>query len=255
MGENEIEAFTGARDAADENIQLSSAVRSLEKMLAERRPCHGEPFSTPLTGAEQQRTVVAPKSVPQPAQQRGSGSVPRESISPSSTSASSFANTPITPSYSLFTTTSDPASHTQAPANLFSNQQALQLPRPQQYQPLHQRHGSHQSQGSRESGLPEYNNNPAPFPPWQQRVTYASNQATSLTDTDEMVDLNDSSSCAFATDMIRSMRPDISSQEVQEHLGCTAKGCTGLQADCSVANAVVFDVMDRFTAGSRPVGQ
>ncbi len=56
------------------------------------------------------------------------------------------------------------------------------------------------------------------------------------------VDYGGTSSCVYAANIIRSMRPD-AGMELEADLGCGPAG-----TDCEVDNVAVFDMMDKYSA-------
>ena len=55
--------------------------------------------------------------------------------------------------------------------------------------------------------------------------------------------IGDSSSCRVAADAIRTFKPDLG-EELEQELGC------GSGMECSISNTQVFNIMDRYSAGT-----
>lgn len=243
VSDKEIDALTGGRDIENGNTEFASAVQRLEVKLAERRPCNGGDVgkSSRAASAKQKMSGNTPIVVLKTQeQQRGSvGSVARQSISHSAswTSASSLVTTPSSPSFGLVNyTTETGLPNPKALDNLFPQHPITHpLPHPQPHLQLQDYHQN-------EHEYPEYSNT-THFPQWQQPMSTPSGNSINA----GIVDHGDSSSCAFAADVLRGMGADVSAEELNKELGCTTT-----QTDCGVHNRVLFDVMDRYTSGPGP---
>lgn len=193
--------ITAVMGATDRTTDYGSAAPTLDSMLGRKRPCNGQNSCAGASCGPPQSASLPNPPLPNPYQRAVALQPSPETASPHSIGSSS-ADTPSSISTPTFSQISIATSQELSETDNYSSL-AYQY------------------------DLPLTSTWPLPAEPAYTHDPIAYN--------------NNTSSCVYAANIIRTMRSDIGT-ELETELGCREPG-----GDCAVDNAVVFNVMEKYS--------